>query len=563
MWRSGASWNDADCDQVKPYICGYPGGPDLGSGSTNMATGLPTGDCAFDPCVAAGTCDMVTDHAQGGNQAGPNGIRTCGAASSSNVGWGGEPDRAIDGNPDGNWGAGSCTHTDGPGSFATPGTHWWQVDLGQSVAVESVNIYHRTNCCQDRLLGATVYVSADADYSTGAACGAVDDHLGQPDVTICNNAVGQYVTVERLDMIITICELEVMGVAATSMNSDNAVTTTLASSIDGMVTYQLHAQLSDDQSNVYALAGTVDQGLDMPAAFQVAAPFGADVGGVSPAFYSVNADAEFDSWLTVGSVDGSAGAGLATVGLNLASWSLDAGFSADNGAVFWMDPNAGPGGSDPICVAQLTVAAGSSFTASGLLQGRSAGGAADWSAAAAWGSGSGGGGGGGGGGGPMSASASVDIVATSGNGDTAQLSFSLSAEKANVYAMAGTADMALTVPAGFQVAAPFGADIGGVSPAFFAVNADAEFDSWLTIGPTDGTAGAGIAASPGLGLDSWNADTPFSTSNGAIFWMSPDGGPSGVVVLAQVTGAGGSASAQLQGRSVSGEDWSEAVQWSW
>jgi hypothetical protein len=145
-----------------------------------------------------------------------------------------------------------------------------------------------------------------------------------------------------------------------------------------------------------------------------------------------------------------------------------------------------------------------------------------------------------------------------------QLSFSLSAEKASVYAMAGTADQTMSFPAAFQVAAPFGVDIGGVSPAFFAVSADAEFDSWLTIGPTDGTAGAALSTYlSGLGLGSWTADTPFSTSNGAIFWMNPDSGPSGVVVLAQVTGAGGSASALLQGRSVSGDDWTEAVQWSW
>merc|ERR1712159_321862 len=163
----------------------------------------------------------------------------------------------------------------------------------------------------------------------------------------------------------------------------------------------------------------------------------------------------------------------------------------------------------------------------------------------------------------MSDMASVDIVATSANGNTARLSFALSAEKANVYAMAGTPDQAMTFPAGFQVAAPFGTDIGGVSPAFFAVNADAQYDSWLTVGPVDGSSGAAISASPGLGLDLWTADTPFTSSNGAVFWMSPDDGPSGVVVLAQVTGEGGSASAQLQGRSASGDDWTEAVQWSW
>jgi hypothetical protein len=517
---------------------------------SNMAAGLPTGDCAFDPCVAAGTCPFTTDHAQGGNSAGVNGIRTCGAASSSNVGWGGEPDRAIDGNPNGDWGAGSCTHTDGAGSFANPGTHWWQVDLGQSATVESVNIYHRTNCCQERLLGATVYVSGSADYvATGTSCGAVDDHLGQPDVTDCAGAVGQYVTVELTGMIITICELEVIGapsggggggggsargcatatsgdttiydtilpeplgddksvvftvtagndahlgffsdtqstgevyeivlsgwgntmstirpcnqcsnsyqgdnadggrlptpgllsateartfwatavdglvivgtgdsvgddefmrwqdpdhhvasyigvmtgwgatgeweVCATGWGgggTDNAVVTTLASSAAGMTTYQLHTVLPATAANVYALAGTTDQALTMPAAFQVAAPFGVDVGGVNPAFYAVSADAEFDSWLTVGPTDGSAGTGISTIGLGLDAWTADAGISSDNGALFWMNPADGPGGSDPICLAQVTVPTGSPVAASGMLQGRSVSGT-DWSVPIVW-----------------------------------------------------------------------------------------------------------------------------------------------------------------------------------
>merc|ERR1712159_981067 len=128
--------------------------------------------------------------------------------------------------------------------------------------------------------------------------------------------------------------------------------------------------------------------------------------------------------------------------------------------------------------------------------------------------------------------------------------------------MAGTSDQIMSFPAAFQVAAPFGTDLGGVAPAFFAVNAAAEFDSWLTIGATDGTLGAALSASPGLGLDAWSATDAFSTDNGAVFMMNPDdGAPGPTVVLAQLTAASGSASAQLQGRSVSGEDWTDTVAW--
>eukprot|EP01046_Picozoa_sp_COSAG06_P026319 COSAG06_NODE_2260_length_7213_cov_19.735732_2_plen_301_part_00 len=178
-------------------------------------------------------------------------------------------------------------------------------------------------------------------------------------------------------------EWEVCATGWGGGGSDNAVVTTLASSAAGMTTYQLHTVLPATAANVYALAGTTDQALTMPAAFQVAAPFGVDVGGVNPAFYAVSADAEFDSWLTVGPTDGSAGTGISTIGLGLDAWTADAGISSDNGALFWMNPADGPGGSDPICLAQVTVPTGSPVAASGMLQGRSVSGT-DWSVPIVW-----------------------------------------------------------------------------------------------------------------------------------------------------------------------------------
>ena len=228
--------------------------------------------------------------------------------------------------------------------------------------------------------------------------------------------------------------------------------------------------------------------------------------------------------LTVGATDG--GNGLASVGLDLSSWSLDAGLSADNGAVFWMDPNAGPSGSDPICVAQLTVPAGTDFCV--------------WSAGVApplelldcsGNVGSGGGGGGGGGGG-MSSSASVDIVATSANGDTAQLAFTTSGTQANVYAR----------PAAPR---PLSRTLTSVASAW-PLPAAAEFDSWLTVGLTDGTAGTAITS---IGIDRCvERRHPALHQQWRCVLMDLAAGPNGRVVLAQVTGAGGSASAQLQGK---------------
>lgn len=73
---------------------------------------------------------------------------------------------------------------------------WWQVDLGASNVVGSVELTNRGDCCVDRLVGAEVFVSATTDYTAGAvSCGSVAD----PDTLIAircpAGAAGQYITV--------------------------------------------------------------------------------------------------------------------------------------------------------------------------------------------------------------------------------------------------------------------------------------------------------------------------------------------------------------------------------
>jgi hypothetical protein len=78
-----------------------------------------------------------------------------------------------------------------------------------------VNLYHRSDCCQQRLLTATVVVSDAPSYSSGSTCGLIDDHLGEPDETQCNLS-GRYVTVVHHNEYITICELQVMAYVASA-----------------------------------------------------------------------------------------------------------------------------------------------------------------------------------------------------------------------------------------------------------------------------------------------------------------------------------------------------------
>jgi hypothetical protein len=145
------------------------------------------------------------------------------------------------------------------------------------------------------------------------------------------------------------------------------VTTTvdiMASSVsEGYTTMRFTVTLAEDQSNVYAIYSAAGAEMSIPPAFQVAAPFGAHTGGVSELFYGAAPDAEFDSWLTVGEVSGDPNDALSSAGIDFATWDENTPLGVEappvGGSVFWMVPEDGPGGPDPIVLAQLTVPAGS------------------------------------------------------------------------------------------------------------------------------------------------------------------------------------------------------------
>lgn len=84
-------------------------------------------------------------------------IATSGKATQSSVGAGGTPERAIDGNKDGEWGKGGQTHT-AEGSDKAP---WWELDLGSAQAIDSIQIWNRAGL-HDRLKGFTLEL-LDAD----------------------------------------------------------------------------------------------------------------------------------------------------------------------------------------------------------------------------------------------------------------------------------------------------------------------------------------------------------------------------------------------------------------
>ena len=80
--------------------------------------------------------------------------------------------------------------------------------------------------------------------------------------------------------------------------------------------------------------------------------------------------------------------------------------------------------------------------------------------------------------------------------------------------------------------------MGGVNPAFFGFNARSQYDSWLTIGRTDGDADTDISAVQ-MDFGMWTADAGLVVDNGAIFFSDPQSAPAvpqhESIVVAQLT----------------------------
>lgn len=80
-----------------------------------------------------------------------------GAVTQSSTAFGGEAQRAIDGKTNGDWNAGSVTHTD---QELEP---YWQIDLGQTHYIDEIRIFNRTDCCQDRLKNIVVFFANNTE----------------------------------------------------------------------------------------------------------------------------------------------------------------------------------------------------------------------------------------------------------------------------------------------------------------------------------------------------------------------------------------------------------------
>jgi len=108
---------------------------------------------------------------------------------------------------------------------------------------------------------------------------------------------------------------------------------------------------------------------------------------------------------------------------------------------------------------------------------------------------------------------------------TYQLSIRLKPNKniKNIFAVYGSNidNTPMLIPKSKQLNDIYGSNVGGIAPGIININPESRYDSWLTIGTTDGNINNNINTI-GIPFETWNDHTDLIISDGAIFLMNPN-----------------------------------------
>tara|TARA_Y100000817_G_scaffold314875_1_gene315681 strand:- start:2482 stop:4092 length:1611 start_codon:yes stop_codon:yes gene_type:complete len=109
----------------------------------------------------------------------------------------------------------------------------------------------------------------------------------------------------------------------------------------------------------------------------------------------------------------------------------------------------------------------------------------------------------------------------------------------NIYAIYGDSiseQIAMVIPPSYQVFNSFGSNIGGTSSVTNRLSPNSIYDSWLTIGITDGDPNNELGTI-GIDFSSWDINNPLIIQNGAVFKMDPDYGLNNIneIIIGQLT----------------------------
>lgn len=101
-----------------------------------------------------------------------------------------------------------------------------------------------------------------------------------------------------------------------------------------------------------------------------------------------------------------------------------------------------------------------------------------------------------------------------------EISLELKNLNSNIYAIYGDQEHPMIVPAAYQLTGYQGVNIGGINPILQHYVSDTEYDSWLTIGLTDGNP-IGQVDAIGIDFNSWDDKHNLVVTDGAIFLDDP------------------------------------------
>ncbi len=92
----------------------------------------------------------------------------------------------------------------------------------------------------------------------------------------------------------------------------------------------------------------------------------------------------------------------------------------------------------------------------------------------------------------------------------------------NLYALYGDVDgEPLHLPPAYQSSFNYGSNLGGVNPFIMNTYPDTKYDSWLTIGLSEGDNNNDLS-SIGVNFENWSEQNSLDITNGAVFLMDPE-----------------------------------------
>lgn len=134
----------------------------------------------------------------------------------------------------------------------------------------------------------------------------------------------------------------------------------------------------------------------------------------------------------------------------------------------------------------------------------------------------------------------------------------------DIYAMYGGTDPTLrpmSFPPAYQGDNIFNNNLGGIPSELIAINNDANYDSWLTIGLTNGDP-MNKLSTIGIDFNSWTEQQGIYTTNGAVFVMDPGEviTTENEYIIAQLTiptGTSVTATVNIQGKTTNSLTWTQ------